>query len=745
MRKLPRFALGLGAGCALGLYLHPGIGAALLSAGLLLLSVVLLLRRRESRALRTAVCLLLGLTLGLGWSRAYGQLFLRPAYAADGTTVSIPVTLSDYAAPTAYGSAAEGRIRLEGKSYRILLYFPDEAPDLAPGDRITGSIRLRLTAEGGAREPTYHRSGGIFLLGYVQKGYAALRGAPSLRDLPAQWRRAIRGALYAAADEQTAGFLAALLLGDKSGLSYAQRNTLSVAGLSHVVAVSGLHVSILFSLLLLLTGNRRWLRILLGLPTLVLFAALAGFSPSVSRACMMEGLLLLALAFEKEYDPPSALAFAAVVLLGLNPMVIGSISFQLSFGAVAGIFLVSGRIYRALSGTPGKRGLLPRLRRFLAGSFSVSAGAALFTTPLVAYYFGLVSILGFAVNVLCLWAVSLAFYAGALTCLAALLFAPAGRICGALAAWPVRYILTLAGGAAKLPHCALYTESLYTWLFLLGAYGLLGLFCLQPKRRPRQLVSCLLGLLLVCEALAWAEPKWDKMRVTALDVGQGQSILLEAQGARYLVDCGGSYADQAGETAARLLLSQGVTRLDGIVVTHYDADHCAGLPQLLGRIRCDRLYLPEVPDESGLRAELEGLGVPVRYVSRDLVLGDSRFTLSLFAPVSQEVGNKSCVSVLFTAAECDTLITGDLGQAEELKLLATHNLPELEILIVGHHGSAGSTSPWLLARLHPQAAILSVGESNPYGHPSAEVLDRLAQAGCAILRTDRLGSILIRR
>ena len=745
MRRLPRFALGFGAACAAVLYLHPGAGAALLAAGLLLLSIFLLLRRRKSRVLRSAVCLLLGLTLGLGWSRCYARLFLSPAYAADGTTVSVPVTLSDYAYATAYGGAVEGRIRLDGRSYRILLYLPDEAAALTPGDRITGSIRLRLTAEGGVREPTYHRTNGIFLLGYVQKGYAVARGTPALRDFPAQWRRAIRGALYAAADEQTAGFLAALLLGDKSGLSYALRNTLSVAGLSHVVAVSGLHVSILFSLLLFLTGNRRWPMILLGAPTLVLFAALAGFSPSVSRACIMEGLLLLALAFGKEYDPPSALAFAALVLLALNPMVIASISFQLSFGAVAGIFLVGGRIHQALAGPAKGKGILPWLRRLLAGSVSVSAGAALFTTPLVAYYFGLVSVLGFAVNVLCLWAVSLAFYAGALTCAAALLFAPAGRACGWLASWPVRYILTLTGGAAGLPHCAMYTESPYTWLFLLGAYGLIGLFCLQPKRRLRQLAGCVLGLLLVCNILAWAEPKWDKMRVTALDVGQGQSILLEAGGSRYLVDCGGTYADQAGEAAARLLLSQGVTQLDGIVVTHYDADHCAGLPQLLARINCKILYLPEVPDESGLRARLEALGVPVRHVTRDLVLGDSRFTLSLFAPVSQEGGNKSCVSVLFTAAECDTLITGDLGQEEELKLLAAHDLPELEILIVGHHGSAGSTSPWLLARLHPQAAILSVGEKNPYGHPSAEVLDRLAQAGCAILRTDRLGSILIRR
>ena len=101
--------------------------------------------------------------------------------------------------------------------------------------------------------------------------------------------------------------------------------------------------------------------------------------------------------------------------------------------------------------------------------------------------------------------------------------------------------------------------------------------------------------------------------------------------------------------------------------------------------------------------------------------------------------------MLFTAAECDTLITGDLPQSEELKLLASHALPEIEILIVGHHGSAGSTSPWLLERLRPQAAIISVGANNPYGHPNADTLDRLEQAGCTVLRTDLCGSILIRR
>ena len=744
MRKLPLFALGFGAACAVTQLLHPGAAGYLAAAGLLVLSAVLLALRR-SRPLLRAGCLLLGLAAGLGWSCAYTGLFLRPAYAADGSTVSAAIPISDYSYSTSYGGAVEGRICLENRSYRILLYLPDQDPTLSPGDRLSGSIRLRLTAEGGGKEPTYHRTNGIFLLGYVQKGYTVERGTPALRDRPAQWRRSIRDALYRSADGQTAGFLAALLLGDKSGLSYSLRNTLSVAGLSHVVAVSGLHVSILFALLLFLTGNRRWPTVLLGLPVLVLFAALAGFSPSVSRACLMEGLLLLALLLRKEYDPPSALAFAALVLLLLNPMVIASISFQLSFGAVAGIFLVSGRISRALSGGSKKKGALRRLRRFLAGSVGVSAGACLFTTPLIAYYFGVVSLLGFAVNILCLWAVSLAFYAGALTCAAALVFAPAGRVCGWLAAWPVRYILAVARGAAGLPHCAMYTQSLYTWLFLAGAYLLLFLFCLQPKKRPGQLAASVLGLAVLCNVLAWAEPKLDRMRVTALDVGQGQSILLEAGGSRYLVDCGGSYPDQAGESAARHLLSEGVTYLDGVIVTHYDADHCAGLPQLLSRITCGTLYLPDLPDDSGSRAELEGLGIPIRLIASDLTIGSDSFTLSLFAPVSRDGGNKSCVSVLFTAAECDTLITGDLPQHEELKLLASHKLPEIEILIVGHHGSAGSTSPWLLERLRPQAAIISVGANNPYGHPNADTLDRLEQAGCTVLRTDQRGSILIRR
>ncbi len=193
------------------------------------------------------------------------------------------------------------------------------------------------------------------------------------------------------------------------------------------------------------------------------------------------------------------------------------------------------------------------------------------------------------------------------------------------------------------------------------------------------------------------------------------------------------------------MLSQGIFRLDGLILTHYDADHAGGIPQLLSRISCDAVYLPDT--EAAMRERVVSAAEKSKlvFVTQDLIIDSKTAKLQIFAPVSEKSGNESCITVLFTAAKCDTLITGDLGTEEENRLLAQKNLPDLEILIVGHHGSATSTGYRLLKRLQPEIAVISVGANNRYGHPAGEVLQRLYKAGCEILRTDQDGTILIRR
>ena len=746
MRKLMWFTLGFGMAAALCSFFQPGLWCLAGIGGVVLgiLGLLFLWGKKKS----PVPPVLLGLGLGILWCWLYTGIFLKPAMEADGTQESLRVQACDFPKETKYGGSVEGYVTLEGRRYRTLVYLKSAMPELKPGDEIAFRGELRVTAEGGSREPTYHRTQGIFLLVYAKTEAQVHRAEKvPLKYRPALWRKAVGEKIREIFPADTAGFLKALLLGDKTDLDYGTKNDLSLAGLSHIVAVSGLHVSILFGAFYLLTARRRGLGILLGIPLAVAFAALAGFTPSVTRAAIMQTLLLLAAGLGREYDPPTALSFAALVILLFNPMAISAVSFQLSFGAVAGIFLLSGKIRRfllaenRLNAAKG-RSLRNRCLRLLAGSVSVTLGASVFTTPLVAYYFGVVSLVAPLTNLLCLWVVSLSFQLGALACVLGFLWLPLGKILGRVAAWGVRLVLGTAKIAARFPLCALYTESSYTVLFLVFVYVLFGLLLIFKKRPGVFLWTAMVGLCL-CVAFSWAEPLGDELRVTALDVGQGQCILLQRGRRTFVVDCGGTNGDAAGESAARQLLSMGIGRVDGLVLTHLDEDHAGGAKQLLRRIQADRIAVPA--GESLERQQAAGLSeYAVLAVDTDQIWDFSGGTLRIYAPGNGDTENNGGIAVLFTVGDCDTLITGDWDQDRELWLLANRSLPDLEILVVGHHGSKYACSRELLEALTPEVALISAGK-NSYGHPAAETLARLTAAGCQVLRTDRAGTILVRR
>jgi competence protein ComEC len=246
--------------------------------------------------------------------------------------------------------------------------------------------------------------------------------------------------------------------------------------------------------------------------------------------------------------------------------------------------------------------------------------------------------------------------------------------------------------------------------------------------------------------VSWVEPLLDRCRVTALDVGQGQAILLQSGGKTFLVDCGGDYSEDSADITADALLSQGIGRLDGIILTHYDEDHSGGLTYLLERIETDLLLLPYIEDEQKVGSALaQQAGERACFVSEDLEITYDSAKISVFAPLIFDSDNESCISILFQTENCDILITGDMGRELELRLMEKHPLPELELLIAGHHGSRHSTCKELLAATTPECVFISVGADNAYGHPHQEVLDRLEAYDCRVYRTDQNGTIIFRR
>ena len=512
------------------------------------------------------------------------------------------------------------------------------------------------------------------------------------------------------------------------------------------MAVSGLHVSILFALVYLVTGKRRFLTGIVGIPLVLLFGAVAGFTPSVTRAAVMQIIMMLAMMVRREYDPPTALASAVLVILGANPLTVASVGFQLSVGSVAGIYLFYGKIRKYFTSRLGSlvkgKTLRAKLLRGMASSAAVSLGATVITTPLVAYYYGLVSLVSLIANLLVVPVISVVFYGIMLACAVGSF----GIWVGGAVSVLIRLVFGVTAFLSKLPLAAVYTESAYIVFWLVFVYGLIvGLAVCRPGRVWPGICVGALGL---CFALllSWAEPRLDDYRVTVLDVGQGQSVILQSRGSTYLVDCGGGYDQDAGEKAAEKLLSMGIRRIDGLILSHYDRDHTGGVPYLAERIAIDRIYLPPadtadavLPMTLGIAEEREPI-----WLDTDTEIPLGSCSIRIFAPEQVKTGNESCASVLFHSEKYDTLIISDMNAAAERRLLDSREIPDLELLIVGHHGSDTSTSAELLYRTAPDLAFISVGADNSYGHPAPAVLNRLRLYGCDIYRTDLQGDLVFR-
>lgn len=743
MRKLMWFTIGFAAACAAGIYLGAGLWVAPVCAAF---GIICLFFKRKYTAI--AAMILIGITLGITWNWGYDALYLKEARLYDGETTDAIATVSDYGYETNYGMAADGTVKLGGKSYRIRLYTESKDP-LQPGDVIEGKIRFRLTTADSIQGETYHQGDGIFLLGYVQKDskYQKADSVP-IRYFPAYIRFRLSQMICDLFPDDTAPFSVALLLGDSSMLSYETDTDFKLSGIRHVIAVSGLHVSILMSLVYVFSIKKRYLSAIIGVPVLIFFAAVIGFTPSVTRACIMQILMLLALALNKDYDPPTALAFAVLSMLCINPRTIVSVSFQLSVGCLIGIFI----FYERIKGFLLRKLKMSKIKSFKdraifagVGGVSITLSTMITTTPLSAAYFGTVSIVGVLTNLLTLWVISFIFIGILLTCIVGFIWMPLATGVAWVIAWPIRYVTVVAKLLGSLPHSAVYTCSVYIVIWMVMCYVLFMVFMLSKKKQPWLLVSGgTLGLILAL-LLTWIEPLGDNYRVTVFDVGQGQSILIECDDKRYLVDCGGDSDKIAADTVTHYLLSRSITKLDGIILTHYDADHAGGVPLLLTGIEAETLYLPDAEDESHIRQTLVESHDNICFLSSYAELKTDKMKLSIVPGKHETQDNERSMCVLFQTKSCAILITGDRSRMGELLLLHDNTLPDVDLLMAGHHGSKNSTSKELLTAVSPETVFISVGKFNAYDHPSQETLERLAAFGCTVYRTDLHGNLIFRR
>lgn len=557
-----------------------------------------------------------------------------------------------------------------------------------------------------------------------------------------------------------AGLLQGILLGLDHTLPADLADAFRIAGLTHIIVISGYNVSVLLEAWFL--GIRRWMHRWLGLGAglvlLGLFVAFVGPSPPVVRAGLTGGLFVIAQLLGRRASPLASLAAAALIMTAINPLLLHSVSYQLSIASTLALLLLHPRLAEGLHGWLGAGD--PGWMRILWEVSLTTIAAQLATLPIIWANFGELSTVALLANLLVLPIQPLILIPGAIVVLVALPAPGLARLLGYALWLPLRWCTGVARTLSSLPWAALSVPKLPSWAAWLFYAALMLLVWARPSRRARPAAGEAIawrpwavgGFLLVTAALIWgavATLPDGKLHIYALDVGQGDALLIRSpQGHLALIDGGPDPVLMSARLGQILPFWQ--RYIDLILVTHEDSDHLAGLVPLVERYQVGHIAQGSSAGASLLSAawqqRLEAGEFGQWRVQRGdrILLGE--VCLHVLHPADDLAyhapdDNERSVVILLEYGAFRMLFAGDIGAQAESELLRARQDLSATALKVSHHGSASGSTAGFLARVAPQVALISVGAENRFGHPSPEVLQRLEGSQARVLRTDERGTI----
>lgn len=558
----------------------------------------------------------------------------------------------------------------------------------------------------------------------------------------------IRDTINGTLTDEEGNLLLAILLGDKDKLSEDIQESFKTSNLSHMLAVSGAHVSyIILGLTYVLQNsiigkkNGKIVCIIF----LLAFMAITNFTPSVTRACIMAILTLFSSIIYRKSDVYTNISVAALITLIFNPYSLLDLGFQLSYGGTIGIIIFIKRIQEKKSNS--------KVINYIKQMALVSIYANIIIIPIMMYHFNTVSFTFIISNIMPSPILGIIVITGFLFIIASITVKPLTRLIAIFIKPILSILIKISQICSKLPFSNILVVTPY--MFNVISYYAIILYCIKSKKNNKcKIIICLLIVLILINFIIYIFPQ--KLRIFFIDVGQGDSTLIITPDKKtVLVDGGGSDSFDVGEKVLLpYLLDRRILKVDYVLISHFDTDHCGGILTIMEKVKVKNIIISEQAEHSENYERFKKLMIHKKIRLIEVKKGDKikigRYSeFKILFPTSRLLSenslNNNSIVAQFNYNNFKMLFTGDIEKLAEQQILKTEKAEiRADILKVAHHGSKTSSIPEFIKAVRPKIALIGVGKNNTFGHPNQQTIKNLENIKCRIYRTDLQGEIIIK-
>lgn len=602
-------------------------------------------------------------------------------------------------------------------------------------------------------------------------------------------------------DEEQSALCVGILIGDREKISDITEDNFKKSNLTHMLAVSGSHITyIIVALTTILSKTNRKFSLIITIFFLLFFTVLTGFTASVLRASIMGIITLLASILHRKSDTINNLGISSIIILIYNPYLLVDAGFLLSYAGTIGIILFSKKISNGIRIIVNKinpnllnieqnnnskilfvKSIIEKIILYVISSLSVTLSANIVIIPIMAYMFSTISFTFWISNILAGPVMEMVTIFGFIVYFISIIFPILAQFLGIVLNLLLTVLLKIAEISSKIPGASIYikTPSIYMCVIyyliiyilfnmqaikqIIRKKAIFRLYAIKAKKQRKNILVIVILFTILVNSIIYVTDK--NIKICFVDVGQGDCTLIQTSGRKnVLIDGGGSEFgsfDVGESTLLPYLLDRGITKIDYMMISHFDSDHIGGLFYIMENLRVDNIIISKQGEssenlkkfieilQSNNRGSKNKTNVILVKKGDNIKIDNTSYFEILFPEeelINDNILNNNSIVAKFVSNNFKMLFTGDIEEIAENRLCELYkstNKLQADIIKVAHHGSKTSSILNFLELVKPKIALIGVGENNNFGHPNDAVLKRIKDLGAHIYRTDQMGEISI--